>query len=386
MRRIAVTSLFLLSLAALPAAAQMPGGPPPSVGTLTIAPKPVTESSQYAGRVQAVQKVDLVPRVTGFIAERLFVEGSEVDKGQLLYRLERAPFEADVAAKAAAAEQTKALLRNADIVLNRAQILLNTPAGQRSALDDALANQASLRAQLQANQAQLQASQINLDYTEIHAPVAGKITRSALAVGNVVSPSSGPLASVVSQDPMWVLFPVSVREALALRNRYADKGGFAGVAVKLRLPDGRVFSQPGSIDYIYPTVAANTDTVTLRAVVPNPLRTGAKLNEPGNRDLIDGSFVGVFVEGIQPIQALSVPRAAVLSDQQGSFVYVVDGESKAQIRRVTLGQASPEAAVIASGLAEGDVVIVEGLQRVRPGAPVSTGALAAPAGAVPAKG
>ena len=230
-------------------------------------------------------------------------------------------------------------------------------------------------------QAQLKTSQINLDYTEIRAPVSGKIGRSAFAVGNVVTPSSGPLTSVVSQDPMYVIFPISVRTALDLRNRYANQGGFSAVQVRVTLPDGSKFSQIGHIDYVDPTVAANTDTVNMRAVMANPLRAGSKANEPGNRDLIDGAFVTVSVEGVQPVQAITVPRAAVLSDQQGNFVYVVDAEGKAQIHRVELGQSTPDSAVIASGLAEGDTVIVEGIQRVRPNAPVK----AAPA-APPVKG
>ncbi len=338
----------------------------------------MTESSQFVGRVQATDTVAINARVTGFVAERLFTEGAEVEKGQLLYRLERAPFEADLMAKQAAVQQTTALLRNATIGLNRAQMLLETPAGQRSAFDDATANQASLQAQLQAAQAQLKSSQINLDYTEIRAPVAGKIGRSAFSVGNVVSPTSGPLTTVVSQDPMYVLFPISVRTALDLRNRYAATGGFSAMQVKLTLPDGSSFGQIGHIDYLDPSVAANTDTVTLRAVFPNPLRADAKANEPGNRELIDGAFVTVAVEGVQPIQALAIPRAAVLTDQQGNFVYVVDGDGKALVRRVTLGQSTPDAAVIASGLTEGDVVITEGLQRVRQAAPVKA-APAAPA-------
>ena len=369
MRRLGLSSVLFLGLSALPAAAQAPGGPP-AVGTISVARQPITESSQFVGRVQATDTVSINARVTGFVAERQFIEGAEVEKGQLLYRLERAPFEADLMAKQAAVQQTTALLRNATIGLNRAQMLLETPAGQRSAFDDATANQASLQAQLQAAQAQLKSSQINLDYTEIRAPVSGKIGRSAFAVGNVVSPTSGPLTTVVSQNPMYVLFPISVRTALDLRNRYAATGGFSAVQVKLKLPDGSTFSQIGHIDYLDPSVAANTDTVTLRAVFANPLRADAKPNEPGNRELIDGAFVTVAVEGVQPIQALAIPRAAVLTDQQGNFVYVVDGDGKAQIRRVTLGQSMPDMAVIASGLAEGDVVISEGLQRVRPGAPV----------------
>ncbi len=383
MRRFAVLLSLAMAVSATPARAQVGPGGPASVGVVVAAKRPVTETSNFVGRVQAVDKVDILARVTAFIAERLFTEGAEVAKSDLLYRLERAPFEADVQAKQAAVAQNQALLRNAQITLNRAQSLLNTPAGQRSTVDDREASQASQAALLLAAQAQLKASQINLDYTEIRAPMAGKIARSTVSVGNVVGPASGALTTVVSQDPMYVVFPISLRAALDLRNRYSDKGGFGGVVVRILLPDGTRYAQTGKLDYVDPSVSASTDTVNLRAVMPNPLRPGAKLGEAGNRDLIDGSFVTVTVEGSQPVQALTVPRAAVLSDQAGNFVYVVDGDKKAQIRRIQLGQSTPATAVITSGISEGDTVIAEGLQRVRPGAVVNPAPIA-PAPAVPA--
>jgi len=358
---------------AMPAYAQFGPGGPPAVGVLPAKTRAVTQTEDFVGRVQATDKVDLVARVTAFIEERAFIEGAEVQQGDVLYRLERGPFEADLQSKQAAVAQAQALLRNASITLNRAQTLLNTPAGQRSTVDDALANQANYAAQLMGNQAQVQASQINLDYTIIRAPITGKITRTALTVGNVVTPASGPLATIVSQDPMYVLFPIALRTALDLRNRYADKGGFSAVTVHLRLPDGRSFAQTGKLDYVDPSVALNTDTLTLRATIANPLRPGAKVGDPGNRDLIDGEFVSVVLEGVDPIMALAIPRSAVLSDQQGNFVYVVDAEKKVSIRRVQLGQSTAAMAVITGGLQEGENVVVEGLQRVRPGIVVNPG-------------
>ncbi len=362
---------LLLALSAVPTYAQFGPQGPPAVGVVTVKNRPVVETSEFVGRVQAVDKVDIIARVTAFIAERSFAEGAEVEKGALLYRMERGPFEADVQAKQAAVQQNAALLRNATITLGRAQSLLNTPAGQRSTVDDREASQASQAAQLLAAQAQLKQSQINLDYTEIHAPFAGRVAKSTVTVGNVVSPSSGPLTTVVSQDPMYVLFPVSLRAALDLRNRYADKGGFQAVVIRLKLPDGAMYPLSGKLDYVDPSVATNTDTVTLRAVMPNPLRPGAKPGDAGNRDLVDGEFVTVTLEGVQPVQALALPRSTILSDQQGNYVYVVDADKKAQIRRVRMGQSTPETAVILAGVAEGDTVIAEGIQRVRPGVVVN---------------
>ena len=367
-----------------PALAQPAPAGPPTVGVIAAQKRPLTESAEFTGRIQAQNRVDIVARVTAFIAERLFTEGGDVAEGDLLFRLDRGTFEADVAAREAAVAQNAALLRNASITLNRARALIGSGAGRASSVDDAAAQQASLAAQLQAAQAQLQAAKINLAYTEIRAPIAGKVGRSALSVGNVVTPASGPLVTIVSQDPMYVTFPISVRAALDLRNRYADRGGFAAVQVRLRLPDGRMYGPPGKLDYVDPSVTANTDTLTLRATIPNNLRPGARPGEPGNRELVDGAFVTVFVEGVEPVQTLAVPRAAVLADQQGNYVYVVDAEKKVQPRRITLGQSTPALAAIASGLQEGDSVVVDGIQRIRPGAAVNpVPANAPPPGASP---
>ncbi len=383
-RLIAAAAAFVLCGHTLPAAAQFGPPGPPAVGTVTVQRRPITETSDFVGRVQATDRVDIVARVTAFIEERLFTEGSKVKQGDLLYRLERPPFEADLHAKQAAVAQYQALLRNATITLNRAQSLLNTPAGQRSVVDDAQAQQASYAAQLQAAMAQAQSSQINLDYTEIHAPIGGKIARTTLTTGNVVTPASGPLTTIVSQDPMYVTFAVSVRAALDLRNRFAGKGGLAAAAVRLKLPDGTLYGQQGRLDYADPSVAQNTDTILLRARIPNPLRPLAIRGELGNRDLTDGEFVTVLVEGVEPVLALAIPRSSVLSDLQGTYVYVVDAENKAQQRRIQLGQSTPAMAVVTAGLSEGEQVIADGIQRVRPGLVVNPAPAAAPPGGSPA--
>src|SRR4029077_2448348 len=196
---------------------------------------------------------------------------------------------------------------------------------------------------------------------------------TAVTEGNVVSPSSGTLATVVSQDPMYVIFTVANRTRIDLRNRYAARGGYGAVVIKLRLPDGQMYGQDGKLDYVAPTVAETTDTITFRGVVANPVFPGMQQGQPGSRELVDGEFVTVLLEGVEPITVLGIPRAAVLSDQQGDYVYVVDGQSKAQVRRIQLGQSTPSTAVVTNGLQEGELVISEGLQRVRAGETVSSG-------------
>jgi membrane fusion protein (multidrug efflux system) len=384
--RVAASLIALLLLLATPAFAQFGPQGPPAVGVVKVVEKPIIDSNQFVGRIQAVNRVDLVARVTAFLDQLLFTEGAEVKQGQLLYKLESGPFEADLASKTAAVAQQRALVRNASITLGRAQSLINTPAGQRSTLDDALAQQASQAAQLAGAEAQQRASQINLDYTQIHAPVDGKITRTSVTVGNVVGPTTGTLATIVSQDPMYVVFPVSVRTAIDLRARYADKGGLNAVTVKLVLPDGTPYGQTGKLDYVDPTIAQNTDTLLLRGVMPNPLLAGAKLGQVGNRALVDGEFVTAILQAVEPVEAMAIPRAAVLDDQQGSYVYVVGADDKAEQRRITLGQSTPETAVVLTGLKPGETVIAEGLQRVmRPGIVVKPGPVS-PQPTAPAKG
>jgi membrane fusion protein (multidrug efflux system) len=363
-----VGSLLLLC----PQAVAQPGpGAPPAVGVVRAERQQITETDEFIGRIQAVNRVALVARVTGFLEKRLFTEGAEVKKGDLLYQIEKPPFQAVVDAAQATVEQMEAQHRNAQLTLQRAQTLLNTPAGQQSNVDAALASERALAAQIAGAQAQLETAQINLGYTEIRAPIDGKITSTSVTEGNVVSPTSGTLATIVSQDPMYVLFSISQRAGLDLRARYAAKGGYSAVVIKLRLPDGRIYDQDGRLDYGSPTVTENTDTVVLRGVIPNPVFPGMTAGQPGSREMVDGEFVTVLLEGVQPVTVLAIPRAAVLSDQQGDYVYVIDAQNKAQVRRIQQGQSTPTVAVISSGLKEGELVVSEGVQRARPGETVS---------------
>jgi membrane fusion protein, multidrug efflux system len=371
-RRFIQVLLLLLIVSALPvAAAAQPASGPPAVGVVRAERQQITQTDEFIGRIQAVGRVALVARVSAFLEKRLFVEGAEVKQGDLLYQLEQPPFQAQVENNKANVAQLEAQHRNAQLTLERAQYLLKTVAGQQSTVDSALASERSLAAQIEGAKAQLQIAEINLGYTEIRAPIDGKISATEVTEGNVVSPTSGTLANLVSQDPMYVLYPVSVRAGLDLRNRYEPKGGFNAVTLKIRLPDGRIYGQNGKLDYISPTVATNTDTITVRGVVPNPLLPGVLPNSPAPRELFDGEFVTVLIEGVEPITVLAIPRAAVLSDQQGDYVYVVDAQNKAQRRPIQLGQSTPSTAVVSAGLKEGELVISEGLQRVRPGETVS---------------
>ncbi|MCA1454455.1 efflux RND transporter periplasmic adaptor subunit [Bradyrhizobium sp. BRP22] len=366
-------ALGVAMFGALTAAEAQPAAGPPAVGIVEAVKRPVTESNEFLGRIEATNRVNVVARVTAFLEKRNFVEGAEVKTGDMLYELERGPFEADLESKKAQVAQLQATLVNAKLTTGRAKALLGGPAGQQSTYDAALANEQSLEAQVQAAQAQVDLSKINLDYTQIRSPIDGKIGRTAVTEGNVVSPSSGVLTTIVSQDPMYVTFPVSVREALVLRDRYATQGGFKAVVIRVRLPDGKLYDQTGELNFVNNTIAQNTDTIMLRGTIPNPVLPRLSAEDGTVRQLTDNEFVTVLLEGVQPVEVVAIPRSAVLSDQQGDYVFVLGADNKAVQRRIVLGQSTATIAAVTSGLSVGEKVIAEGMQRVRPDQPVAPG-------------
>ncbi|MBB3896618.1 efflux RND transporter periplasmic adaptor subunit [Roseococcus suduntuyensis] len=371
----------LILLLAVAPAAQAQFGPagPPSVGVVEARRTPVTELSEFIGRVEAIARVDIRARVTGFLEERLFQEGSEVEQGAPLFRIERAPFEAQLEEARASLASAEATQLNARVALNRARELRSTGAGTQAALDNAQAQERTAAAGVLGAQAQVRVAEINLAYTEIRAPIAGAIGRATFTPGNVVTPQSEALATIYSQDPMRVAFTIPSRTATELRNRYEGRGGTAAVVVRIRFASGTTYEQVGRVDFIDAAVNRDTDSLLVRASIPNPVRQGATAGEPGARELLDGQFVTVLLEGAEPVNAITIPRAAVAQDQMGFFVFVVDAEGRAQRRNLRLGRSTAETAVVEEGLQEGDRVISEGVQRVRPGQQVN----AAPAGAPP---
>ncbi|GAB0115573.1 efflux RND transporter periplasmic adaptor subunit [Acidisoma sp. C75] len=370
--RVRLFPIVLASLAlgtAGEARAQMgPGGPPP-VGVTKASVTPIYPTSQYIGRVQAMKKVTIRARVTGTLEERDFKEGDEVKKGQQLFVIEQAPYQAAVLQAQGQLLQAEAALKNAKQNLTRSQTLLNTPAGQRSTFDTDVATAGQSQGQLLVAEAALKTAQINLGYTTVTAPIDGRIG-IATDPGNTVSFADAALATIVSQDPEYVTFPVSEVEVMKLEQQYAGKGGLGALNVRIKLPNGQMYDQTGHINFSDISVNASTDTIALRATIPNPLH-GAPNDAGGSRTLVDGSFVTVLLEAAQPDQAITVPRSAVLADQQGYYVFVIGPKDVAERRNVTLGSSpDPTLAVIASGLKAGDEVVADGVQRVHPGAAV----------------
>jgi membrane fusion protein, multidrug efflux system len=352
---------FALASAALAgtAAAQQPGGAsPPAVTVFKVEQRDVTPSTSFTGRIEAKDKVDLRARVEGFLEQELFTEGQDVAAGGLLFVIEKAPYEAVVAQRQAELASAEAKKVNTAAQLQRGEELVRNNNIPQSEVDLRRAEDQMAAAAIQQARAALEQAQINLSYTDIHAPIAGRIGRADLSVGNLVGPDSGVLARIVSQDPIYVTFPVSQRRLLEYRRERNDTG--RDPVVRVTLPDGSVYEHPGAVDFVDVQVDQSTDTVAVRAELPNP-----------DRILVDGQFVGVRVEAGQPERVLAVPQAALQVDQAGPYVLVVGADDKVAARRVTLGIEEGAQVVIERGLEAGDKVIVEGIQKVRPGMAVA---------------
>jgi membrane fusion protein, multidrug efflux system len=345
--------------------------PPPAVSVMAVAQKDVTPTVDFVGRVVATDKVELRARVQGFLQKRLFTEGQDVKDGDLLFVIEQEPFQAAVTQAEADLASAEADAQNAKLQLGRAEELVkkqNIPVATR---DDRAATAAMANARVQERKASLQVAQINLTYTEIRAPHAGRIGLAKYSEGNLVGPDSGTIATIVSQDPIYVTFQVSQREILAAQRRMTAAGtDQSTLVVRLKLPDGSDYAEPGKVNFLDVQVNQGTDTATVRAEFPNPERL-----------LVDGAFVNVSVERAKPTPSLVIPQAAIQVDQAGPFALVVNAEKTVEVRRLTIGPASGADVTIEQGLKEGDLVIVEGIQKVRPGSLVepTTAPMSAPA-------
>ena len=204
--------------------------------------------------------------------------------------------------------------------------------------------------------AELTTAELNLNYTDITAPLTGRIGRSAFSVGNFVGPSSGTLATIVAQDPIHASFPVTQRQILDLRKAQGGSADPTERGDSPLLADGSRYPQPGKINFVDVTASQGTDTLQVRAVFPNP-----------DRILIDGQLVTVVAETGQPESVLTVPQQSLQVDQAGPFVLVVNAESKVEVRRIETGRSDAARIVVSKGLSAGDQVITEGIQKVRPG-------------------
>ena len=324
----------------------------PPVGTVYAERRQVAQTRDYVGRVNAIDRVEVQARVKGYLEAVLFKEGDPVKIGDHLYHIEKGEYQAAVEQAQGALEQSKAKKALTTIQLQRAEDLFAKSAGTAVARDQALAEDQRAAGDIMSDQARLDNAHRNLGYTDIVSPIAGKISKTNVTSGNVVGPESGNLTLIVSQDPTYVTFPVSQREFLTLRVNPKD------LKVKIRFADGTTYNQVGTINFVDVSVDRATDTVLVRATMPNPDGT-----------LIDGQLVTVVLETEQPQEKVMVPQAALIADQEGTYVFVVE-DGKAAIRRIKPGGEIGPDVIVNDGLKGGEQVIVEGLQSIRPGQPV----------------
>lgn len=355
----ALCVLIPLLLIASPAARA--AAPRPSVIVTPVVSEQITDTSNFVGRVVAINKVDLVARVAGYLQQRLFTEGQLVKKGQLLFRIEPDTYQAAVEQQEANLAKAKAVEANAAVQLKRGRALLPKEFVPKSTVDTETAAEASAAADVLEAQAALHLATINLGYTEIRAPIDGRIGLANFTIGNLVGPTTGSLATIVSIDPIYVTFQASDREVLEFKRRLLAGGAKNGrVTVRVRLPDGSLYPEPGYANFLNIEADPSTDTVTVRAELPNPQAL-----------LVPGSIVGVEIERGAPRSALLIPQSSVQLDQAGSYVLEVGNNDKVDLRRVALGTQRGSMVVVTSGLKAGERVIVEGIQKVRPGETVA---------------
>jgi membrane fusion protein (multidrug efflux system) len=355
--RTAICSVLIVCGLVAPAVAQQTPPAAVPVGVVKAERRPIEKTLDFVGRIEAVNRVEIRARVQGFLEAVLFKEGDPIQEGSPLYRIEKGLFQAAVEQAEGALTRSKASKVLTEAQLQRAEDLLAKSAGTQVARDQAFAADEQAKGQILSDEADLQTAKINLGYTEIAAPISGRIGRTNITKGNVVGPDNGTLTVIVSQDPMYVTFPVSQRELLRAQ-QVGYQINFNEIKAKLRFADGSTYDQTGQLNFVDVTVDRATDTVLVRATFPNPANK-----------LIDGQLVRVTLESGSPQEMLVVPQSALIADQEGVYVFVVE-DGKAVVKRIKPGGESGTDTVVQEGLAGSEQVIVEGLQGVRPGAPV----------------
>lgn len=345
-----------IGVLAAPARAQQ-APPAVAVGVVAAEKRAINQTADFVGRVVAVERVEITARIEGYLEEVLFQEGEIVKAGTPLYTIEKGQYEAAVQQARGELERSKASLTLAQAQRERAVELSRTGAGTVVARDQAVAVEAQSKGAMMTNEAALMTAEINLGYTDIVAPITGRIGRTSVTKGNVVGPNSGVLTEIVSQDPMHVEFPVSQRDFLQMQER-GNLAGIASIKVRLRFSNGRMYDKAGAINFVNVKVDRATDTILVRGEIPNP-----------DGVLTDGQFVQVVLESGTPTERVLIPQSALITDQQGVYVFVAQ-DGKAAVKRVRPGGVNGALVIIEEGVEAGDQVIVQGLQTIRAGSPV----------------
>jgi multidrug efflux system membrane fusion protein len=369
-------SLALLSGGCASRASEPAAGPPPAeVSIAPVLQKNVRQWDEFTGRIAAVDSVELRPRVSGYVERVAFQEGQEVKKGELLFVIDRRPYEAQLAQAQAQLERARSEAKLAQAQDTRAQALIEAKVISREDFEARRAASASGNAAVRAAEAAVQAAQLNLQFTEIRSPIAGRAGRALLTEGNLVQADATLLTTVVSLDPMYVYFDTD--EQTYLRYKAAadkDDANAERYPVRVGLANEEGFGHLGTVDFVDNQLDANTGTIRARAVLANP-----------DRKLTPGLFARVQLQGNAEFTALLVDDKAILTDQDRKFVYVVGADHTAQRRDIGFGGMADGLRVVTKGLNPNDQVVVDGVQKIFfPGMPVKATPMA-PAATAPAR-
>ncbi|MDN3380350.1 MULTISPECIES: efflux RND transporter periplasmic adaptor subunit [unclassified Pseudoalteromonas] len=336
------------------------------VGVITLKSQPLTLTKELPGRVAASQVAQIRPQVNGIIQSRLFTQGAEVKKGQALYQIDASTFEAQVATSKAAITKAKASIANAKAKSERYDELLKIKAVSQQDFDEADASYKGAEADLLTAQAQLKTAQINLDYSKVRSPISGQIGKSNVTAGALVSANqTTALATVTQLDPIYVDLTQSSSELTRLKKAIANgelnKDLAIHSTVELKMEDGSVYPHKGTLKFSEVTVDPSTGSVTLRAEFPNPEKL-----------LLPGMYVrAVIVEGVKA-NAILAPQRGISRNTKGEpTAMVVSKDNTVEPRVLKTDRTVGSNWLITEGLNDGDKLIVEGLQKIAPGAPVS---------------
>ncbi|MEM1360206.1 MAG: efflux RND transporter periplasmic adaptor subunit [Pseudomonadota bacterium] len=360
--RKSLCAIFLTTMAVASAQAQ-DGAPPPKVSVAAAYTEEITQETVFIGRSEAVAKVDLVARVDGYLQDIVVEDGAVVTQDELLFNIEPDQYQATLDARNADLAKAEADLTLTQIELDRKRQLVEREAVPQSELDVARANEAVAEAAILSAKAGIREAELNLSYTKISAPFDGVIGKVAVSVGALVNSSTGPLVTLVQTSPMFVTFSISENQLADIQQEAIANGGSLSAPpdldVHVTLPNGSELDETGKLDFGDNQIDPATGTLAIRAIFEN-----------AEGLLIDGGFVNVSIEAAEPVQETLIPQAAVQQDQRGPFVLVVNDQQIVEQRYITTGDTEGTAIIVSDGLVPGESVIVEGLQRVRPGAPV----------------
>lgn len=353
-----------LAVSAAPAL-QAQEAAPPKVSVMAAAMQPVTLSETFIGRGEAKDKVDVIARVNGYLEEVMIRDGAEVKAGDVLFRIEDSSYAATLEARRADLAKAEANLELATLDLARKQELFQRGSVPEADRDTSRANELVAEAQVRAAKAAITQAELDLSYTEVHAPFSGRAGKIQVSVGDVVGPNSKPLVNIIREAPINVTFALNEKTFTEILEEVERDGvgrprpgSVPGVFVIL--PNGTRLEEPGRVAFVDNRVDPATGSIIVRAEFENQRRL-----------IIDGSFVTVGLESQEPEDRLVISQAAIQRDQQGPFVLVVDENNLVEQRYLVTGDTIGTGIIVQDGLAAGETVIVEGLQRVRPGVEVA---------------